>query len=140
MQGIDANLQAKLPGAVAAEAAPAAKPVAATSGSKAVTTPSPATKQQGTMASMGRRLLLSPVVRRLHGITRDLLGRRGGADNGFNQMTANSIAATNTQQAINAAAEGNVPVSAATRYGSYQAQAAAEYGSDCWNCNNWAGR
>eukprot|EP00775_Hariotina_reticulata_P001055 gene1055-1390_t len=172
LQGIDGNLQAKLPGTVAAEAAPAVKPAAAATGvngslsaksqvphsmaagnrtqaavislndTLAVTNPTDRLRSQYTAisrVSLGRRLLLASPFGQLRGVRRVLL-KRGYSDDGFNQMTANSIAASNTQQAINAAAEGNVPVSAATHYGSYQAQAAAEYNSDCWNCKTWVGR
>eukprot|EP00775_Hariotina_reticulata_P003409 gene3409-3682_t len=139
LQGIDANLQAKLLGTVAAEAAPAVKPAAAapTMSASKVATTLPA-QQGGSMKSMGRRLLLSAAAGPLHWMRRVLLSRgRYRSNDGYNQATANSIASTNTQLAIRAAADGNIPVGAATRYGSYQAQAAAEYGSNCWNCRNW---
>ncbi|WIA19991.1 hypothetical protein OEZ85_005864 [Tetradesmus obliquus] len=68
---------------------------------------------------------------------RSLLYRGGGgrySGSGYNQATANSIAATNTAAAIDAAASGYVPARAATAYGSYQAEAAAQYGNHCYNC------
>ncbi|WIA40271.1 hypothetical protein OEZ86_013644 [Tetradesmus obliquus] len=67
---------------------------------------------------------------------RSLLYRGGGrySGSGYNQATANSIAATNTAAAIDAAASGYVPARAATAYGSYQAEAAASYGNHCYNC------
>lgn len=67
---------------------------------------------------------------------RSLLYRGGGrySGSGYNQATANSIAATNTAAAIDAAASGYVPAHAATAYGSYQAEAAASYGNHCYNC------
>jgi len=48
----------------------------------------------------------------------------------------NTVAADNTARAIEAAATGQIPTSYATRYGSYQAQTAANW-NDCWNCKNW---
>jgi hypothetical protein len=64
---------------------------------------------------------------------------RGGGHSGYNQAAINSIAASNTAQAIDAAASGYVPASAATAYGSYQAEAAASYNNNCYNCYGWRG-
>lgn len=47
---------------------------------------------------------------------------------------ANTVAADNTAQAIEAAATGKIPTSYATRYGSFQADAAA---AGCVNCLYW---
>ncbi|KAF8063047.1 REE1 [Scenedesmus sp. PABB004] len=65
-------------------------------------------------------------------------GYNGGGNRGFNQMTANSIAATNTQYAIEAAANGDIPVGAATAVGANQAYLASAYGANgCYNCRDW---
>lgn len=111
LQGVDGSLQPKLSTAVTTEAAPKAA------------------------SNSGKRNLLSGSSSS-SGTGRVLLGsyRRGPSYNGMNQATANSIAATNTQYAINAAANGDIPVGAATQYGHSQAQSAALYGDNCYNC------
>jgi hypothetical protein len=125
-QGVSGVLMPKLGAATSTEAAkkaPAPAPAA------------PAAAKQG-----GRRLL-GWALESLTELTaggRHLLrgGSRSRYREGSSQQYANTIAADNTERAIEAAASGTIPTSYATRYGSNQAKAAAYYG-DCLNCYRW---
>lgn len=133
LHGVNGSLQANLSSTTPAKTAP---PAAATKPLPTSTAAKPSkmavASERQPKVNSGHRHLLNLMAR----------GGRGGGgrgysgDSGYNQMAANTAAASNTAYAIDAAASGHIPASAATTYGSYQAQAAAA-DNYCYNCRGW---